>query len=190
MSELFLSPVFWLAAAAVLLVPWLLLRRHATPGGESGQGDSINMSEFVVGGPPEGPPSLEFYGTPVRLQLIVLAPMGRRNQLPANEELPHILNHFLSGFTHLSGLHRPVLFRWPEQLSAQGFYQAFFNQLSLPDHGRGSCWSAVAGRFTVSEAQYLVGMAFTAEKANGMGEVTVQHEGQWFDVLRIKELPE
>ena len=101
-----------------------------------------------------------------------------------------ILNHFISDFTRISGLHRPVVFRWPEQLSAQGFFQAFFNQLSLPDHGRGSCWSAVAGRFTVSEAQYLVGMAFTAEKANGMGEVTVQHEGQWFDVLRIKELPE
>ena len=133
MPELFLSPVFWLAVAAVLLVSWLLLRRHATPGGESDQGDSINISEFVVAGPPEGPPSVEFYGTPVRLQLIVLAPMGRRSQLPANEELPHILNHFLSGFTRLSALHRPVLFRWPEQLSAQGFHQAFFNQLSLPD---------------------------------------------------------
>jgi len=190
MPELFSSPFFWLAVAVVLLALWLLLRRQATPGGERAQGDSIDLSEFVVGGPPEGPSSVEFYGTPVRLQLIVLAPMGRHSQLPANEELPHVLNHFISGFTRLSGLHRPVLFRWPEQLSAQGFYQAFFNQLSLPDHGKGSCWSAVAGRFTVSDTQYLVGMAFTAEKVNGMGEVTVQHEGQWFDVLRIKESSE
>ena len=188
MPELFSSPFFWLAVAVVLLALWLLLRRQATPGGERAQGDSIDLSEFVVGGPPEGPSSVEFYGTPVRLQLIVLAPMGRHGQLPSNEELPHILNHFISDFTRVSGLHRTVVFRWPEQLSAHGFYQAFFNKLSLPgDHGRGSPWCAVSGRFTVADTQYLVGMAFTSEKPNGMGTVTVEHEGQWLDVLRIRE---
>ena len=187
MAELLLNPFFWLPVAAILLAACWLLRRHAAAAGEAAAEDSIDLSEFTVDGPPDGPPNVEFYGIPVRLQLIVLAPMGRHSQLPENEELPHILNHFMSGFTGISGLHRPVLFRWPEQLSAHGFYQAFFNQLALPDHGRGSCWSAVAGRFAVADSQYLVGMAFTAGKAHGMGEITVQHDGQWFDVLRIKE---
>jgi hypothetical protein len=191
MPRSFLTPVLWFSIAAVAITLWLLwwlLRRRAARGHQVDGRNSIDLSEFVVGGPPVGSPRMDFYGTPVRLQLIVLAPMGRHSQLPSNEELPHVLNHFISGFTGVSGLHRPVVFRWPEQLSAQGFYQAFFNQLSLPgDHGRGSAWCAVAGRFTVADRQYLVGMAFTSEKPNGMGTVTVQHEGQWLDVLRIRE---
>jgi hypothetical protein len=182
---------FSIAAIAIVIVLWLLwslLRRRAALGHQVDGGDAIDLSEFVVGGPPGGSPQMEFYGTPVRLQLIVLAPMGRHGQLPSNEELPHILNHFISDFTRVSGLHRTVVFRWPEQLSADGFYQAFFNKLSLPgDHGRGSPWCAVSGRFTVADTQYLVGMAFTSEKPNGMGTVTVEHEGQWLDVLRIRE---
>ena len=194
MTETFMSPVLWFSVAVIVVVLcllWVYMRRRAFLGDQLDGGHSIDLSEFVVAGPPDGPLRMDFYGTPVRLQLIVLAPMGRHSQLPTNEELPHILNHFISDFTRLSGLHRPVVFRWPEQLSAQGFFQAFFNQLSLPgDHGRGSSWCAVAGRFAVADTQYLVGMAFTTAKPNGMSTVTVKHEGQWFDILRIRESSE
>ena len=97
--------VLWFSIAAIVITLWLLwslLRRRAALGHQVDGGDAIDLSEFVPGGPPLGSPQMEFYGTPVRLQLIVLAPMGRHGQLPSNEELPHILNHFISCLLYTS----------------------------------------------------------------------------------------
>ena len=194
MREMIGGPGLWIAIGAILVVAWLLRRlwrRRASMLDEGQAGDAIDLSELVASGPPKGPLGMEVYGTPVRLQLIVLAPLGRHSELPMNEQLPHILNNFVSGFTRLSSLHRPLVYRWPQQLSAQGFNHAFFNQVSLPgDHGRGTPWCAVCGRFAAAGGQYLIGMVFSSDKVNGLGEITVQQEGQWHDLLRIRESSE
>lgn len=188
----------WIAVAALIILFGLLaisprMRQWflsgATLSGRINEGDSgFGLEEIEARGPPGGPYSMEFYGTPVCLRFIVLAPLGRVSELPENDHLPHILNHFMTGFTRIVSAHRSVLIRWPEQLSASGFQQAFFNHAGLPgDHGRGSCWSAMAGRFSMAGSQYLLGLVFSTADADGLGEVVVKREGQWQDMLRIRE---
>jgi hypothetical protein len=158
------------------------------PGQTAEEAVGLGLEELETRGPPDGSYSMELYGTPVCLRVVVLAPLGRGSELPENEHIPHIMNHFMTGFTKVVAAHHSILVRWPEQLSASGFQQAFFNHAGLPgDHGRGSCWSAVAGRFSMADSQYLLGLVFSTADADGLGELAVKHEGQWLDVVRIRE---
>lgn len=178
-----------LAALAIPTVRRWILGRSADPVDIQQSAAGFVLSELDPRGPPVGALKLELYGTAVCLRVVVLAPLGRGVALPDNDQLPHLLNHFMSGFTRLTALHRPLLIRWPEQLSASGFEQSFFNHAGLPgDHGRGSCWSAVAGRFSLAGDQFLIGLVCSTASADGLGEIVVAREGQWLDVVRIREL--
>lgn len=151
----------------------------------------IDVASLPAHGPPENGPRLEFYGTPVRLAVLVLAPAGRNNPLPAEHELPTVLDDLLPGFMAVVVEHRPLMRFWPCQLSTQGFVNSFFGNVRLPgDRGKGTPWCAVAGRFETGGQQLLAGLVCIASRANSLSQVTVTHVGQWMDVLRIKNAGE
>jgi len=147
----------------------------------------INLADLQLGGPPEEGPRFEIYGTPVRLAALVLAPAGRNNQIPAADKLPETIEDFLPGLMAVITSHRPLLRRWPFQLSTQGFTHSFFNNVPLPgDRGKGTPWCCVAGRFESGDQQLLAGLVCAAAKPNSLSQITVAHVGQWMDVIRVR----
>jgi len=44
----------------------------------------------------------------------------------------------------------------------------------------------MAGRFTALGRQYLAGVVCCGDTATGLGQLVIEQEGQWCDVLRVK----
>ncbi len=147
----------------------------------------IDVSRLDSTGPPEEGPGLEFYGTPVRLAVVVVAPGGRGGELPPPDVLPGLMEQIVPGMTVIVAQHKPLILRWPAQLSSHGFAQSFFNKVALPGtRGKGTPWCSIAGKTQVGNRFFLVGLVFSSGSANSLSQVMVQHEGQWLDILRIR----
>ena len=185
-------------ATVVLLVAMLVIafsvmravRRRQSRRGSFELDLSIDISALRCKGPGDGV-HLEFYGTPVRIAVLVLAPVGRSRELPTKERLPELIENLVPGLLQVLTQDEPIFRKWPVQLSTHGFMHSFFNNLSLPGtRGKGTPWCAVAGKFSSSNQQFLAGLVCSDTSSNGLGTVEVQHDGQWADVLRVrKETP-
>lgn len=176
--------------AVIVLLIIRGMRRGAKGTDDRGENLTIDLTTLDVSGPSDHGPQLEFYGTPVRLLVLVIAPAGR-GQLPPKEELRETVDYLLPGLAKVLDTHRPIFRSWESQLSTQGFANSFFNNLALPgDRGKGTPLCSVVGKFDIDGGQLLAGLVCRAEKPNGLSQVIVQHEGQWLDVLRVKSNPE
>lgn len=187
------SQVTGLIAAIVLaglVALWLLVRavrRARRPRRPPPSDLTLDVSQLPATGPPSGP-RLEFYGTPVRLAVVVVAPAGRDGQLPPADVMPGLMERLVPGLPQVIADHQPLIRRWPAQLSSEGFVHAFFHHVALPgDRGRGTPWCAIAGKFQVGERGFLAGFVCCAARPNSLGQVTVRHEGQWLDILRFRD---
>ncbi len=171
----------------VSLVLWIVRSSRRKPG----PAPQADLTIDVGGLSPEGPPSegqvLEFFGMPVRLVALVLAPAGRNTQLPPEPQLVRVLDDLTPGLSSIVSSHRPLFRPWPSQLSTQGFIHAFFNHAHLPgDRGKGTPWCSAAGRFDAGDQQMLAGILCAAEKPNSLSQVPITNVGQWLEVLRVK----
>lgn len=176
-------------ASALIAVAWLLLRRVKSPpvAEEDIDERAIDVATLDASPPADSGPLLEVYGTPVRVAIVVVAPPGRGGTVPPKKELPALAEFLLPNLGEVLIAHQPRYVRWPPQLSSQGFVQSFFNKLSLPgDHGKGTEWCSLAGKFEAHGQLYLVGLLCCAAAPNGLGEITVEHPGQWLQILRAK----
>lgn len=187
-----LNPVWPLAGTivvftVVLIVVWVWLRRSRRPPRRRVPDVAVDVRQLESHGPPADGPRLEFYGTPVRLAVLIVAPGGRGGELPPPDVLPGLLERLLPGMTSVIASHKPSIYRWQPQLSSQGFAHCFFNQVALPgSRGKGTPWCSIAGKLSVGERSFLVGLVFCAANPNALSQVVVQHEGQWLDILRIR----
>lgn len=145
----------------------------------------VDLAALGDNGPdPEATP-LECYHVPVRLALVVLAPLGRDTQLNVEQGLPHLLDQIVHGLDQVVETHQPLIRLWEPQLSKNGFTTAFFANASLPGQkGKGTPWCALAGRCEVNGRNLMVGMVLRAEKANNLGQILMEQEYAWPDVLR------
>jgi len=149
---------------------------------------SIDLTELGVAAPPTGTSRLEVYGTPIRLRVVVIAPAGRHQASLHHDDIPILLNQFMPGLLEIFQSHQPLCQCWPAQLSSQGFMQSFLNHVSLPgNRGKGTPWTSIVGKFHVSEQVFLIGIACCSETSNSLSQFIVEHEGQWFDTLRIRQ---
>jgi hypothetical protein len=147
----------------------------------------IDLGQFDLLGPRGELPRAEVYGVPVRIALVVLAPVGRDGVAPDAGQFNDILEQLVPGFLAVTSQDKPLMKIWPGQLSAQGFTNAFFNNVPLPgDRGKGTPWCALSGRFSALGQSYLAGLVCCAAQSNGLGQYGIQHEGQWNDVLRVR----
>jgi hypothetical protein len=185
------TPMIAGAAAAIsafVVVLWLSrVRRRATAASADTSELTVQVGSLPATGPRSDGPRLEFYGVPVRLAVLVLAPVGRDGALPEDPLLPRLVDQLLPQLRSVLDHDQPLFRRWPAQLSSQGFFHAFFHHLALPgDRGKNSPWCSVAGKFTAQGQQYLVGMVCCADRPNALSEVVVEHEGRWLDTVRVK----
>lgn len=183
--------LYLIGTLAAVLVLWVVVRWLRGRGRVVQPPDrdlNVDVSQLDDRGPPADGPRLEFYGTATRLAVLVIAPAGRTGDLPPSQLLPGLLENLLPGLTHVVASHQPLICRWPSQLSSQGFAQSFFNHLALPgNRGKGTPWCSIAGRLQLGDRAFLVGLVCTSGSPNGLGQVVVRHEGQWLDILRIRE---
>ncbi len=137
MNLIDLHPLWFVWIAIVLVIVlggsiWMWLRGRHRPRRRTAVVPLVDVSRLDSVGPPEHGPRLEFYGTPVRLAVVVLAPAGRGSELPPGEVQPGLMERLIPGMTKVIAAHKPQIFRWPVQLSTQGFSQSFFNHVPLP----------------------------------------------------------
>jgi hypothetical protein len=180
-----LGAVVLATLAGLLLLIWR--RRRATS--QLPEPDLfIDVTKLNLVAMPETGPRAEIYGTPVQIAVVVVAPAGRQGELPPPDMLPGVLERLVPGLPSVIASHRPRLCQWPQQLSTQGFAQRFFNQVMLPgDRGKGTPWCSLAGKLQLGNRLFLVGLACRAAQPNGLGQIVIQHEGQWLDILRIRD---
>lgn len=189
-----IEQIAYLAGAAgagvVLLLLVLILRRlfrrpRQQPSPPVSSLD-VAVAKLPAHGPPNESPRLECYGVPVRLAVLVLAPVGRSGHMPPADQLVNVVDLLLPGLVDVVSLHRPEVRFWPPQLSSQGFVHAFFHHCALPgDKGKGTPWCSVAGKFNAAGEHLLAGLVCCADRPIGLGQIAIAHEGQWNDVLRI-----
>jgi hypothetical protein len=174
-------------AAIVLAILWRVFRRgrraSLPPAGDL----RIEVADLGEAGPPPGPPFLELYNLPMRLAAIVLAPVGRTSELPPDEELSPLIEAIVPGLDRVTALHHPLVRRWPNQVSANGFAHLFFNHARLPgDGGKGTPWSSMAGVFKAKGKPVMAGLIFRAADPNSLGQTIIESEHQWLGCLRVR----
>ena len=147
---------------------------------------TIDLARVDAIGPPKNAAVLECYGVPVRLSVLVLAPVGR-GVFPEGNQLIEVLEGIVPGLNDVFATHATTVRRWPAQMSPRGFSYFFSSKIKLPgDKGKGSPWCSVSGKTERSGQPLLVGMALCADAPNTLGHFIVERDNQWLEILRVK----
>jgi len=175
-------------AVIVLWIVWRLFRRRGRRAAIPLAPDlKVDVSTLGNLGPPEGLPALEFYNLSMRLAAVVLAPVGRVRELPTDAVLLSVLDSIVPGLDKVAALHRPLIRRWPNQVSASGFAHLFFSNARLPGAGgKGTPWSSVAGVFKIKGQPVMAGLVLRAAQPNSLGQTVIDEEHKWLGCLRVK----
>jgi hypothetical protein len=174
-------------ALIVLWVVWRLIRRRRRVPPPLRPDLKISITELGETGPPPGLPILELYNLPVRLAAVVLAPVGRVSDLPPDEQLPALIEAIIPGLDKMAASHRPLIRRWPNQVSARGFAHLFFANAKLPgDGGKGTAWSSVAGVFKLKGQPLMAALVLRAATPNSLGQTIIEKEHEWLGCLRVR----
>jgi hypothetical protein len=174
-------------AVIVLAIALRLFRRHRRASLPLSPNLTLPLATLGENGPPPGLPVMEFYNVPMRLAAIVLAPVGRMSELPPDEELLSLIESIVPGLDKIAELHRPLIRRWPSQVSVNGFAHLFFSNAKLPgEAGKGSPWSSMAGMFKAKGTPVMAGLVFRAAQSNSLGQQIIESEHQWLGCLRVR----
>jgi len=172
---------------AVFYVAWRILRRPKGRLPRHAPDLAIDVTALPAAAPPADAPKLYYYNVPVRLAVLVLAPAGRVRELPPLGQLDGIMEAIVPGLSQVVAAHRTVVRRWPGQLSVNGFVHQFFANAKLPGQGgKGTPWSSAAGMLKIEGQTLIAGLVLRAEAPTNLGQMIVEREAQWLDILRIK----
>jgi hypothetical protein len=128
---------------------------------------------------------LKVHNLPVRLGVVVLAPLGRLD-LPGDEEIPTILDGLVPGLGKFVTDDTPIVRTWPNQVSVGGFA----NNLALHMQVGGqdlteTPWCLVAGKTRRPDGLLLVTLALAAEASNRLGVIRLDDESQWMQAIQV-----
>lgn len=129
---------------------------------------------------------LKVHNLPVRLGAIALAPLGRI-ELPADEELPGVLDALVPGLGAFLERDKPVLRHWPNQVSVGGFANNLALHLQVPGKDLTETpWCLVAGKTRRPTGLLLVALAFASPRPNRLGVVRLEDESQWMQTVQVR----
>jgi hypothetical protein len=169
-------------ALLLLLLLILWMRRGRRPPVDPEAGLIENLGDYPPAGP--GPQRLYLHGQPLRLRLVVLAPLGKR-PLPADGAVEPLLDQMLRGLGDIVRQDRPRIRVWPSQLSQQGFAPTFVRLSRRPEQSdKPSPWVLAAGPVRAGGHQFLLGLALCADAPTDLGNLSLQAD-QWREVFRI-----
>jgi hypothetical protein len=134
-----------------------------------------------------GQTRLTVYHVPVRMAVVVIAPLGRESDPPTHSDVPTLLDHIVPGLASVLTHDQTIVKIWPRQLSATGFAPTLVRHAPLPGgRGHATPWCLVSGRTTFDGASFAIGLALAATTPNNLGLIVVESEHQWLDVLRMR----
>ncbi len=176
--------LYGVAAAGGMLVLTLLivwLRRAKPPANPES-----NLVEDLAKLPPAGKGKRHYQllvmSQPVRLRLVVVAPVGKK---PIGK-VDSVLEQVFRGLGEVAIDDHPRIRLWPPQFSSVGFAPTFFRLTKRPEpSGRPSRWILLAGQARAGSTPVLIGMAVYADAPTTAGLVTVD-ETQWNEILRVE----
>lgn len=182
---LFAAGLIGLAIVLALLRRIVGLFQRSVPISTTDASLVIELSALPAAEP--GATRLTVYHVPVRLAVVIIAPLGRDSDPPTHSEVPKLLDRIVPGLASVLNHDQTIVKVWPRQLSATGFAPSLMRHVRLPgDRGRGTPWCLIAGRTTFGGGSYAVGLALGADTPNNLGMISVESEHQWLDVVRMR----
>src|SRR5262249_42024741 len=132
-----------------------------------------------------GPRRLTVEGIPVRIRLVVVAPIGKEHPI-TEKDVPDLAEGVLRGLRYFIAEDRPRVCVWPPQLSKQGLAPPFHRETERGEpEGKPSRWILVAGPASSARKPILLGLALWADAPNSLGRLTLD-AARWGEVLRIQ----
>jgi hypothetical protein len=182
--------VLAVAGVLVLVVVGLVLRslarlftRKPPPAPEADLRE--DLAEYPPAPGQAGPRRLLVQGTPARVRLVVLAPVGKQASVSAGQA-EQLLEHVVRGLGGVCQHDKPRVRVWPPQLSVEGFGHKFHRYTAKPEgEGQPSRWALVAGKARVGPSYILVGLAMQTDEEQTLPPMVLEPQ-QWNEVLRIK----
>jgi hypothetical protein len=186
-GDLLRYAVVAVVALVALYILWKLLRRRPGKLPLVEPDLTIDVATLGTAGPPAGAPVLEHYHVPMRLAAVALAPAGRVHPLPPPDQLAGVFEAITPGLAQVVATHNTLVRCWPGQLSISGFAHVFFRYVRLPgDGGKGTQWCSAAGLVKVRGQPVMAGLLMFSRQPNSIGQMIVEHETKWLDILRVK----
>jgi hypothetical protein len=177
--------IYGAAAGGGLIVLILLLAlvfRRKRPKVDPEAGMSEDLATYPPAPSGKRHYQLSVLNTPVRLRLVVVAPVGKR---PVGK-VDSVLEQVLRGLGEVSIDDKPRIRVWPPQLSTAGFAPTFFRTTRRPEaEGKPSRWVLLAGPARAGGVPVLLGLACVTDRPTMMGTITMT-EAQWNEVLRVE----
>jgi hypothetical protein len=128
---------------------------------------------------------LKVHNLPARLGAIALAPLGRI-ELPADEDLPGVLDALVPGLGAFLERDKPVIRHWPNQVSVGGFANNLALHLQVPGKDLTETpWCLVAGKTRRPAGLLLVALAFASPRPNRLGVIRLEDESQWMQAVQV-----
>jgi hypothetical protein len=144
-----------------------------------------DLSEYPPAQGKPGPRRLTVHGRPVRLRLVVIAPVGKR-AVAEGGAAEALLDEVLRGLGQIAQQDKPRIRIWPPQLSQQGFAPTFFRKTQCPDRaGKPSHWLMAAGPARAGGRPMLLGLAMWADDKGPMEQIILTGM-EWDEALQIK----
>ncbi len=176
-----------------LLLLWRLISsRSRKPDQEEAFGtDESGLVEDLTAlpAPPARTPGslrLSVRGVPVRVRLVVLAPLGRGVVIQPDQAVA-FLDQVVNGLSTLTRQDQARVCLWPAQLSGHGFHPRFLRLARRPQAmHEPSPWILVAGQARFGLRQVLVGLALLAETPVTLEGLNPEPD-QWYDMLRVEQ---
>lgn len=132
---------------------------------------------------------LQLYGLPVRIRMMVFAPLGHDAGSIEPEEVFPLAEQMIPGLAERLRLDLPRIRLWPTQLSQSGFLAAFRRNTQVPDtEVRVRHWVLLMGKVLREGSPIAVGLAFQSADPHTLGPVVLQHAHQWMEVLRLERI--
>jgi len=129
---------------------------------------------------------LRVYHLPVRLGLVVVAPLGHEAGVVDVDAIPDLLDQAVPGLGKVQRELKAKTWVWPVQMSANGFRHALTAHLRVEGKDvKGSRWCLVTGRVVTQDHQYMWGLGLYSHEPNNLGCVAVESEFKWLDVVRF-----
>jgi hypothetical protein len=189
----------WLIVAAVAIVALLLLwaicdrlilrplfgrRTRPLPGEEHLR---VDVEKLPAATPAASARRLVVEGVPVRVRLVVLAPLGQGRAHALPDDPTTLFDRVLPGLAAVVRSDGALVKLWPAQVSRAGFAPKFHTLVSTPDPpDAASRWVLAAGPVRSGDRQFSLGLALEADEPCYLGRQTVTPD-RWTWLLRIRD---
>lgn len=167
------------AVVGVLLLAMLFRRRPVRRARGEPQEDLANYPA-----PPPMQRCQVFYlNEPMRVRLVILAPLGRR---PLPDDVEGLLDRAVRGLGEVLTQDKPAWRTWPAQLSWKGFLPTFTRYVRLPtEAGEPSDYQLVAGQVRLGGQMVVLGLVLQSAEAF-QRDTRLLEAHQWAEQFRVE----